>query len=124
MMVRYGIPVPPSRSPGHGHLQAEDILHITYSGLDNLERLLAKVRTDKQILNLLHLNFCPFCYANFQDPCRKEQNPSTSTIENLDVDGFLTVGTAHKMLLRLTLSTCHYLSDLGLVWSSGCILIL
>ena len=27
-------------------------------------------------------------------------------------------------LLRLTLSTCHYLSDLGLVWSSGCILIL
>lgn len=45
---------------------ANDILHITYSGLDNLERLLAKVKTDRQILNLLHLNFCPFCYANFQ----------------------------------------------------------
>eukprot|EP00435_Cladocopium_sp_Y103_P035762 s931_g9.t1 len=43
-----------------------DILHMTYSGLDNLERLLAGVRTDNQILNLVHLNFCPFCYANFQ----------------------------------------------------------
>ena len=68
--------------------------------------------------------FAPSATRTFRILAARSKIPQLQPLKYLDVDGFLTVGTAHKMLLRLTLSTCHYLSDLGLVWSSGCILIL
>ena len=52
-----------------GHAVASglnNVVSMLYTGLSNLERLLGGMKSDSPLVNVFGLNFCPFCYSNFQ----------------------------------------------------------